>query len=125
MITEGYGAPAGWGRRFLAYVADTMASILVARLFTSPPSAAYSLAVYGLFLGQRFVLTALTGRSLGQLFVGVIVVRLDGRPVGFAKSGVRIALLALVIPVFLVDREGRGLHDRVAGTAIVRASAAA
>ena len=29
-------------------------------------------------------------------------------------------LLVAVVPVFFVDREGRGLHDRAAGTVLVR-----
>jgi uncharacterized RDD family membrane protein YckC len=34
---------------------------------------------------------------------------------------VRTVLLCLVIPAFIWDRDGRGLHDKAAGTVVVRA----
>jgi hypothetical protein len=33
---------------------------------------------------------------------------------------VRTALLCLVIPAIVVDRDGRGLHDRAAASVVVR-----
>ena len=39
---------------------------------------------------------------------------------GFLSALVRTVLLCLVIPAVVWDGDGRGLHDRVAGTAIVR-----
>jgi uncharacterized RDD family membrane protein YckC len=52
------------------------------------------------------------------------VVRLaapDGPP-GFLASALRTALLMLLVPAVIVDRDGRGLHDKAAGTVVVRAS---
>jgi uncharacterized RDD family membrane protein YckC len=118
-VTEPYGEPAGAGRRLAAFFIDGVASDLVALLFTRPPSPAYSGAVLGIFVLERIVLTALTGASFGQRCVGIVVVRLDGRPVGFGAAAIRTVLLALLVPIFFVDREGRGLHDRAAGTAEV------
>jgi uncharacterized RDD family membrane protein YckC len=40
--------------------------------------------------------------------------------VGFARGAVRTALLCLVIPAVVWDADGRGLHDKAAGTVIVR-----
>jgi uncharacterized RDD family membrane protein YckC len=34
---------------------------------------------------------------------------------------VRTVLLFLLIPAVVVDKDGRGLHDRFTGTAVVRA----
>ena len=110
------GEPAGYGRRLLAFVVDAIASDLVALAFTRPPGTAYTTAVYVIFLTEIVVLTALMGHSFGQWVVGVRVLRLDGKPVGFRAAIIRTALLALVVPILLVDREGRGLHDRAAGT---------
>ena len=31
-----------------------------------------------------------------------------------------LALLCLLVPALLVDADGRGLHDRLTGTAVVR-----
>ena len=108
--------PAGYGRRLLAFVIDGIASDLVALAFTRPPGASYTTAVYVIFLTEIVVLTALTGHSFGQRVVGVRVVRRDGRPVGFRAALIRTGLLALIVPILLVDKEGRGLHDRAAGT---------
>ena len=33
----------------------------------------------------------------------------------------RTALLLLLVPALITDRDGRGLHDRAAGTVVVRA----
>jgi uncharacterized RDD family membrane protein YckC len=117
---QAYGAPAGPGRRLLAFVVDGVLSDLVALLFTKPPSPAYSGLVLLIFIVERIVLTALTGASFGQRVAGLTVIRLDGRPVGFAKATIRTLLLALLVPVLLVGRDGRGLHDRAADTAIIR-----
>ena len=110
----------GYGRRLLAYAIDAVASVLVARAFTNPPSTAYSTAVFAAFTIEKLLLTALTGASLGQRLVGIEVRRLDGRPVGFRAAVVRTFLLLLVIPVVIVDSSGRGLHDRLAGTRLAR-----
>jgi uncharacterized RDD family membrane protein YckC len=36
-------------------------------------------------------------------------------------AALRTALLMLLIPALISDRDGRGLHDRAAGTVVVRA----
>jgi len=35
------------------------------------------------------------------------------------RAVVRTALLGLLVPALLVDSDGRGLHDRLTGTAVV------
>ena len=35
------------------------------------------------------------------------------------RAVLRTALLLLLIPALIWDRDGRGLHDRAAGTAVV------
>ena len=114
------GEPVTLGRRLGAFLLDGVFSIPIALIFTRPPGPAYSLAVTGVFFIQRVVLTATTGHSLGQRAAGIAVRRLDGKPVGFGSALIRTFLLILAIPVFFVDREGRGLHDRAAGTVLVR-----
>jgi hypothetical protein len=53
------------GLRLGAFLLDGVFSIPIALIFTRPPSAAYTLAVTGIFVIQRIVLTATTGHSLG------------------------------------------------------------
>lgn len=120
MAAEAYGASVTHGRRLLAFFADGVASDLVALAFTRPPGQGYTAAVLITFVVERIVLTALTGHSLGQRLAGISVRRLDGEPVGFTRATIRTLLLVAVVPVFFVDRDGRGLHDRAAGTFLVR-----
>ena len=43
---------------------------------------------------------------------------------GFVAATIRTLLLVVSIPVFFVDRQGRGMHDRAAGTVLVNTNAA-
>ncbi len=63
----------------------------------------------------------LLGRTLGMNLFGIRVVRVD-RPtrITVLDAAVRTILLALLIPALIWDKDGRGLHDRVARTAVVR-----
>jgi uncharacterized RDD family membrane protein YckC len=70
---------------------------------------------------EVWVLTALTGFTVGKRLTGIRVIRLDGRPVGLWWSLVRTVLLLAVIPPLVYDRDQRGLHDKAANTAVVRA----
>lgn len=116
---EGPGSVASWGRRLLALVIDWFASLLVAALF-------FGGAVWGqgweawmpmaVFLVEASVLTTLMGGSFGQLLMRVAVVRLDGRPVTLLHALARTALICLVVPPLVFNRDNRGLHDMAVGT---------
>jgi uncharacterized RDD family membrane protein YckC len=69
---------------------------------------------------EVFLLTALTGFTVGKRLTGIRVIRLDGRPVGLWWSLVRTVLLLTVIPPLVYDRDLRGLHDKAANTVVVR-----
>jgi uncharacterized RDD family membrane protein YckC len=69
---------------------------------------------------EVFVLTAFGGASAGQRLLRLRVVRLDGRPVGLGTSFVRTALVLLLVPALITDSDGRGLHDKAAGTVLLR-----
>ena len=55
--------------------------------------------------------------------VSIRVRPLAGDPgrVGAGKALLRTLLLYLLVPALISDRDGRGLHDRFAGTVVVRA----
>ena len=82
-------------------------------------------------LADLFVLPGLTGRTLGKWVTGLRIERRDGEPVGFLRALVRhtigylVSLLTLGLGFLLAafNREGRALHDLLAGTVVVRASA--
>jgi uncharacterized RDD family membrane protein YckC len=73
-----------------------------------------------IFAVQSWLLTALTGVTVGKRLLGMHVARLDGKPVGLGWALVRTVLLLAVIPALFTDRDHRGLHDRAANTVVVR-----
>ena len=67
-----------------------------------------------------------TGQTPGKAVMGVRVVRLDGKPMGFWTAVRRIAGYVLSLAavgigflVILVDDRRRGWHDRIAGTCVI------
>ncbi|MFT4211859.1 MAG: RDD family protein [Microbacterium sp.] len=60
------------------------------------------------------------GGSPGHRVLRMRVVALNGRWIGLWRPIVRSLLLVLVIPAVIWDADQRGLHDKIAGTAIIR-----
>jgi len=60
------------------------------------------------------------GYTVGHRVVGLQVRGINGRPATPLQAFVRTLLLCLFLPAMFWDRDGRGLHDRTAGTVIVR-----
>ena len=123
---EGPGAVATTGSRVAAFVLDVVFSALIGGLVVGvlpDPSADQRMWIpNAAFAVQVLLLTALTGQSLGKRVLGIRVVRLaqqEGAP-GFLAAAVRTALVMLVLPAVFMDRDGRGLHDKAAGTLVVR-----
>jgi uncharacterized RDD family membrane protein YckC len=122
----GPGSIAGWSRRFGALLIDWLLCSIVTIAFFYHGQAGHTAvlsqprlwtsAVFGV---EDFLLTALTGFTIGKRLLGVRVVRLDGRPVGLWALP-RTLLLMLVVPAIMMDRDLRGFHDKAAGTAVVR-----
>jgi uncharacterized RDD family membrane protein YckC len=123
----GSGSVAGWSRRLGALVIDWLACSVIAIAFFYHPQAGHAASVLSqprlwtpvVFGVQDFLLTALTGVTVGKRLLGLRVVRLDGRPVGIWALP-RTLLLLLVVPAMIMDRDLRGLQDKAAGTAVVR-----
>ena len=114
----GAGALAGAGRRLGALTADLIGSWLVAALFVrSPVTGAWSTLV---FVIEYTGLIALTGQSAGMRLFGLRVARCDGGALALGAVLARTALLCLVIPAVVWDRDGRCLHDRLTGAAVIR-----
>ena len=127
---EGPGAVATTGSRVAAFVLDVVFSALIGalvrQLLHGRTTLDLGLADEVAFAVQVLLLTALTGQSLGKRVLGIRVVRLaeqDGPP-GFLPAAIRTALVMLVLPAVFMDRDGRGLHDKAAGTLVVRTRAA-
>jgi uncharacterized RDD family membrane protein YckC len=122
---EGPGALAPTGRRLGAFIVDIIAAALVAGLFTAGLARHGHSALPGSWSLIPFTLDyviglPLVGRTLGMNLFGIRVIRVD-RPtrITVLDAIVRTILLALLIPAIIWDKDGRGLHDRVARTAVV------
>jgi uncharacterized RDD family membrane protein YckC len=116
---EGPRSVSGMGRRLLALLIDWLLSLAIARAFFSHSDV--TVITLLIFAFQIWVLTALTGFTIGKRICGIRVARLDGRPVGFLWALVRTLLLLCVLPPLVTDRDLRGLHDRAANTIVLRA----
>ena len=80
----------------------------------------FGAATLGVFAVEVFLLTATTGASFGYRIVGIRLVSVSARPLNFLKVLARTALLCLAVPALIWDRDGRGLHDKVVGTILIR-----
>jgi uncharacterized RDD family membrane protein YckC len=125
---EGPSSVAPMGRRLAALFADWVACFLIASLLTGHSVAkvtdvhlqqAQWLALL-LFTAEVYVLTAVSGLTVGKRLLGLRVIRTDGSRPGFRWAALRTVLLLCVVPACLTDRDTRGLHDRAADTLVVR-----
>ncbi|WP_210586931.1 RDD family protein [Streptomyces sp. GESEQ-35] len=118
---EGPGSIARPGRRLGALAVDWALCLLIAYgLITD----GYQQATGNWALLIFFVLSALTvgtlGFTPGKRLFGLRVVHLDTGAVNPLRTLLRTALLCVAIPALIWDRDGRGLHDRLARTVEVR-----
>ncbi len=114
--------PAGLGRRVLAILIDWVASLLVVRLIFPDmqyPGNDSAVAILGVFYLEVTLFTWLIGSSFGQRIVGLAVIREAGGRLGLPAIALRTFLICLVIPALVYDSQGRGLHDRAAGSRVV------
>ena len=112
---RGPGSVASMPRRVLALLIDWLLSMVIAYWLTH--NQFWTIAVFAV---ETYILTALTGTTVGKRLAGIRVIRLSGGPVGFGWALVRTAILLTVVPPLLTDRDLRGLHDRASDTVVVR-----
>jgi uncharacterized RDD family membrane protein YckC len=117
------------GRRFAALVVDWVLCELIVAAVTrhsffsgaSDPhyftTMYWTLLVFGL---EVWLLTAISGLTVGKRLLGIKTVKTSGGPPGFRWALLRTALLFFVVPPLLADRDLRGLHDRATDTIVVR-----
>ena len=112
---QGPRSVAGVGRRIGALFIDWLLCMIIAvALFHSQY---WTIVV---FAAEVYVLTALTGFTVGKRLTGLRVVRLDGKPVGLWWALLRTLLLLAVVPPLVFDSDLRGLHDKAADTLVIR-----
>jgi uncharacterized RDD family membrane protein YckC len=115
---------AGMGRRLAALMVDWLVAYGLAALamtFGLVSMELLATAVLVIWLVLGVIAVRLFEFTPGQFALGLRVVSVDGRMhVGLGRAVVRGLLIALVIPALFVDADGRGIQDRVTGTAVVR-----
>jgi uncharacterized RDD family membrane protein YckC len=120
---SGPGAVAGFGSRVLAFLVDSVVANAVAIVADAGfhPGGRHNLTVFLAFLLIELLFVAAVGQTPGMRVVGVAVSRAGdaGRP-ALRWVLVRTVLLAFVLPALIVDATGRAMHDRAAGTVMVR-----
>ena len=122
---RGPGSVARFGRRLVGVLIDWLLCSLVAAglwgySITGGDSGSFKPLV--IFAVQHLVLVGTIGFTIGHRVVGLRVVRLGGGLPGFVPALARTILLVLAIPALIWDRDDRGLHDKVAGTVVIRAT---
>jgi uncharacterized RDD family membrane protein YckC len=118
---DGPGSLARPGRRLGALAVDWGLCLLIAYSLITD---GYGQATSNWALLIFFVMTLLTvgtvGFTPGKRLFGLRVASLDTGTVHPGRAVLRTVLLCLAIPALVWDRDGRGLHDRLARTVEVR-----
>jgi len=112
---EGSGSIARIGRRIGALFIDYGAAYLISGFFGWD-----ALAILAIFAAIQLVFLPTLQGSPGHRLFGLRLVRLDGSWVGLWRPVLRTALLIIVIPAVIWDADQRGLHDKAAGTVLIR-----
>ncbi|MEV6599301.1 RDD family protein [Actinoplanes sp. NPDC051346] len=117
-------APADFGRRFAALIIDWALCLLVGSFYADPRVVAWPPVL--VLIVFNALLIGLFGQTPGMALAGLRCVSIaDGGAIGVAKGLVRGLLLALLIPAVIMDADRRGLHDRAAGSIVVKRPAPA
>lgn len=77
------------------------------------------LATLLLFCLGQIIGVGFTGHTIGHRTFSLQVQSMDGTAVKPLQGLVRSLLLCLAIPVFITDKDQRGLHDRLPKTILV------
>jgi len=124
---DGPGSLARPARRLAALAVDWLLCLAISAAFLD----ADPMATLAVFAAENVLLVGTAGHTVGHRLLGLRV-RAHVPPSGTGtppdaallpgpvRALVRTVLLCLVVPAVVWDGEGRSLHDRAAGTVIVR-----
>jgi uncharacterized RDD family membrane protein YckC len=118
---EGQNSVGGMTRRLVATFLDwTLAQLIVLGAMPDSTSGERAAPILGVFVLINLTLVTTVGAGLGGRLLGLRVARLDGANPSLGSVLIRTLLLALVIPALFIDRDYRGIHDRLAKSIVVR-----
>jgi uncharacterized RDD family membrane protein YckC len=123
MPQAGPGAVATFGRRMIALCADWFACLAISHGILRGPhvtSNGVSLLTLEIFAAEVTLFTVLLGGSFGQSLVGIGVRNVNGQRLGILATALRTGMLCLVFPALIWDRDGRGMHDLVTRSVVIR-----
>ena len=124
----------GW-TRVLGLLIDWVLAYGLSLLFTSLTSPYLGTIVLGVWFVIGVVAVSVFGFTPGQFVVGMRVLRVDlgtdrataevtGKTapaaVGIVRAVARQGLIVFLVPALINDYNGRALHDRATGTALIR-----
>lgn len=131
----GPGSLAGGWHRTAALLLDWLIAYGLALLFVRLDSPTISTMVLGVWFVIGVVTVSIFGFTPGQFALGLRVARVDHGPeraaaevageeptaaVGPVRALARQVLIVFIVPALMNDYNGRALHDRATGTAIIR-----
>lgn len=128
---------ASYWRRYQAQLIDVIVEsvgwgIGIVGLLTESVPAMILLFSVGIFVlpgTYETWMVARSGQTIGKRVAGIRVIGSDGKPVGWVRAAIRylFKFAAILPPVFILDGvsyfsslNNQTLHDRVAGTVVVR-----
>ena len=116
---SGPGSLAAFSTRVVAFFVDAILAALVAGLFTAPRLPGnWSLLPFALIYVVALVAF---GQTPGMRLLGLRLAHpQEGQRLAVWRAVVRTGLLMLLVPALVVDADGRGLHDKLTDTAVVR-----
>ncbi|MEV8352711.1 RDD family protein [Streptomyces niveus] len=117
---EGPGSAASMGRRFGALFLDWALCMLIAYGLLARDAQGAANYALGVLLVLNILTVGTVGSTPGKRLFGLRVVSESRDRLGFGWAVVRSALLCLAVPALVWDRDGRGLHDRLARAVQVR-----
>jgi uncharacterized RDD family membrane protein YckC len=114
----GIGSVASMGRRVSGFVIDIVLCAILAFAFTwpAPPG---NLSLY-IWAGMTAIAVGMFGFTPGHAAVGIRVAPIGGASIVGLWAILRTLLVFLLVPPLLADADGRGLHDRLCRTVVIR-----